>query len=153
MENRISIHSLRVEGDNDPVPFTSMHRSISIHSLRVEGDQSRRYSYRTILTFQSTPSGWRETGSIIQEPTLRIISIHSLRVEGDDIAFKIKNRLRYFNPLPPGGGRHYCINTLIQYFNPLPPGGGRLLVVVIIRREHYFNPLPPGGGRLQKATS
>ena len=55
--------------------------------------------------FQSTPSAWRET----VEPNLLLgydcISIHSLRMEGDDrpaVAFFL---IRYFNPLPPHGGR------------------------------------------------
>ena len=80
---------------------------ISIHSLRMEGDQSIRRSCWTIWTFQSTPSAWRETLSSV--PVYRLqgfqstpsawretkkhlkvldvlhISIHSLRMEGDRI--------------------------------------------------------------------
>ena len=82
VENGISIHSLRVEGDSgrsveslldrhfNPLPpcggrLTSQYFGdnvyISIHSLRVEGDQEPRRC---------------DTGGAL-------ISIHSLRVEGD----------------------------------------------------------------------
>ena len=80
-------------------------RDISIHSLRVEGDQGGQ-SDRQTKTFQSTPSAWRETDDtrpaegvdIFQstpsawretvpkpepEGAESTISIHSLRVEGD----------------------------------------------------------------------
>ena len=56
---RISIHSLRVEGDRLTVPALAS-AGISIHSLRVEGDAD-------------ADAEARGEG----------ISIHSLRVEGD----------------------------------------------------------------------
>ena len=79
-------------------------------------------------TFQSTPSAWRETDVITGYCQQLWISIHSLRMEGDGIvaqAFKFSNtfqstpsawretpwmlsrksRKKYFNPLPPHGGR------------------------------------------------
>ena len=55
----ISIHSLRVEGDEWTEEAKRMD-IISIHSLRVEG-----------------------ANSLTASPTLSMISIHSLRVEGD----------------------------------------------------------------------
>ena len=55
---------------------------ISIHSLRMEGDRSR-----------------------LPVPRRQIISIHSLRMEGDLAPFKRFLLWRYFNPLPPHGGR------------------------------------------------
>ena len=84
----ISIHSLRVEGDD------SGHRlfgaeSISIHSLRVEGDDKLADCYGTSL-----------------------ISIHSLRVEGDPPRCPIIVHLANFNPLPPCGGRRHCASLL-----------------------------------------
>ena len=79
----ISIHSLRMEGDCDrrrtthlpfdfnPLPPYGGRLStafppcicfrISIHSLRMEGDRKRRWRELPIVTFQSTPSVWRET--------------------------------------------------------------------------------------------
>ena len=56
----ISIHSLRMEGDaavnND---FSAQF--ISIHSLRMEGDSTFAPLVQIALSFQSTPSAWRET--------------------------------------------------------------------------------------------
>ena len=102
---RISIHSLRVEGDADS---TDIHKdfNISIHSLRVEGDPGLSVLRGHNQRFQSTPSVWRETAvssthgagrhnfnplppcggrplRITQRGGSGFISIHSLRVEGD----------------------------------------------------------------------
>ena len=57
---------------------------ISIHSLRVEGDESERALQLTAHRFQSTPSVWRETFTRSgKQRSATVISIHSLRVEGD----------------------------------------------------------------------
>ena len=56
----ISIHSLRVEGDEDKNGKGSQ-AFISIHSLRVEGDCQLIRWIRLMDLFQSTPSVWRET--------------------------------------------------------------------------------------------
>ena len=58
-------------------------RCISIHSLRVEGDQRALGSLTQHRAFQSTPSVWRETNYFYQNRSGIAISIHSLRVEGD----------------------------------------------------------------------
>ena len=101
---------------------------ISIHSLRVEGDclQSPQKGFTEI--FQSTPSVWRETAcnlrkrdflryfnplppcggrlsEISERVKLTLISIHSLRVEGDGCYHGRRPRPLDFNPLPPCGGR------------------------------------------------
>ena len=55
----ISIHSLRVEGDQIPAHCPA-NIPISIHSLRVEGDILSARSIKDCI-FQSTPSVWRET--------------------------------------------------------------------------------------------
>ena len=122
----ISIHSLRMEGDRfdaayhlqfayfNPLPphggrpFHSghhrIHTGISIHSLRMEGDVETVSGGAAGRLFQSTPSAWRETAlaRVIYPPP---ISIHSLRMEGDREISRIVIRSRYFNPLPPHGGR------------------------------------------------
>ena len=80
----ISIHALRVEGDNTDAIVNLNTQQISIHALRVEGDE------------------------LVPKLLCKVfISIHALRVEGD------RERLRasmyfitYFYPRPPGGGRH-----------------------------------------------
>ena len=80
---KISIHSLRVEGDEGRV-VGSVWIYISIHSLRVEGD----IRYLEAL-FEAD------------------ISIHSLRVEGDHFSQYFCKLLTNFNPLPPRGGRRF----------------------------------------------
>ena len=69
-----------------PFPTINSDRpsAISIHSLRMEGDPA----------YEST------------EISARDISIHSLRMEGDLQNHDVTFRSRYFNPLPPHGGRH-----------------------------------------------
>ena len=78
----ISIHSLRMEGDLEPL-HPILHIIISIHSLRMEGDLCLQATPRPCQAFQSTPSAWRETHT------------HP----GSESA------PGYFNPLPPHGGR------------------------------------------------
>ena len=56
----ISIHSLRMEGDEDQKIVVAF-LGISIHSLRMEGDEYSQKTVRKIEVFQSTPSAWRET--------------------------------------------------------------------------------------------
>ena len=123
---------------------------ISIHSLRMEGDLKPPIFISFVMTFQSTPSAWRETLYILY---------HTCNA-------------RYFNPLPPHGGRLSfisCVSSTIafqstpsawretrfacstidsrMYFNPLPPHGGRRGTFATWGKIRYFNPLPPHGGR------
>ena len=56
---------------------------ISIHALRVEGDNSRLEIFLFLFEFLSTPSGWRATMITISIRDYTTISIHALRVEGD----------------------------------------------------------------------
>ena len=56
---------------------------ISIHALRVEGDQKMRPPKSARPIFLSTPSGWRATMRPPQNGKSSSISIHALRVEGD----------------------------------------------------------------------
>ena len=78
----ISIHSLRMEGD-ETAHVHQFRNDISIHSLRMEGDRIPAAVKLQLITFQSTPSVWRETG----------------------IAKAINSTEKNFNPLPPYGGR------------------------------------------------
>ena len=78
----ISIHSLRMEGDRNALPFKGRF-AISIHSLRMEGDFRFRTGCHLHRAFQSTPSVWRETQKIQLYNYDVAISIHSLRMEGD----------------------------------------------------------------------
>ena len=101
----ISIHTFRVEGDAGKARLYLHLSEISIHTFRVEGDikstqiqrgtgyfnphlpcgRWRRYNSRKICLnrFQSTPSVWKVTASLILTADELIISIHTFRVEGD----------------------------------------------------------------------
>ena len=59
-----------------------IHR-ISIHSLRMEGDGYIYLLTSCAVLFQSTPSAWRETSFLPICILFIHISIHSLRMEGD----------------------------------------------------------------------
>ena len=60
-----------------------MRAKISIHALRVEGDQYARSNLFVHERFLSTPSGWRATADQHDFRDVSRISIHALRVEGD----------------------------------------------------------------------
>ena len=79
----ISIHALRVEGDQAGPGQRHIARAISIHALRVEGDPENNVSSGANKKFLSTPSGWRATYNKFDFHVPSSISIHALRVEGD----------------------------------------------------------------------
>ena len=140
-----------MEGDGYLIGEPISYQTISIHSLRVEGDDivvlkamihdnfnplppcgGRLYNFDHVFCvelFQSTPSVWRETLPQCLDSSCK----------------------RYFNPLPPCGGRlsENVLTALITAnFNPLPPcGGRRQLPSLRLLRPCHFNPLPPCGGR------
>ena len=122
----ISIHALRVEGDVSSAAFTGEKR-ISIHALRVEGDRDEKeWDF------------WMN------------ISIHALRVEGDAWEFYNHPDVADFYPRPPGGGRRANMVDTEKtrgYFYPRPPGGGRHMHQAILLAAVDFYPRPPGGGR------
>ena len=103
-QQRISIHSLRMEGDF--VLFEVHHITCYFNPLPPYGGRLHNQLQSTATTrFQSTPSVWRETRTQRQRHGERGISIHSLRMEGDIFRNKNRTRTAYFNPLPPYGGR------------------------------------------------
>ena len=103
-KNGISIHTLRMEGDDIAICNSTINK-ISIHTLRMEGDplrhltkkgkyifQSTPSAWRVTWThgnvswqfrFQSTPSAWRVTKWATRWTQFLPISIHTLRMEGD----------------------------------------------------------------------
>ena len=146
---------------------------ISIHALRGEGDSIYRRSSSEYILFQSTPSVGRATSPVHTAESFRLfqstpsvgratkdgvaiigatasISIHALRGEGDCFQQPAFQRILYFNPRPPWGGRRKCSIqfSAYKYFNPRPPWGGRLKRNAEMRFHAYFNPRPPWGGRL-----
>ena len=77
---------------------------ISIHTLRVEGDGVTDDERKQLLKFQSTPSVWRVTTNWGGMQGNAQISIHTLRVEGDRIFIALTDNSADFNPHPPCGG-------------------------------------------------
>ena len=132
----ISIHSLRMEGDdtgripespaadfNPLPPHGGRHGrncrmqyqiAISIHSLRMEGDNQNDQGrqQRCISIHSLRMEGDQDSTPL---PTLSGISIHSLRMEGDGAEQTVPVQGIHFNPLPPHGGRHgswqFCRRT------------------------------------------
>ena len=127
-----------------------LQRLISIHSLRVEGDQTIQLVKSAIWYFNPLPPcGGRPLWTVAptrsdhfnplppcggRPPRIGwgandvAISIHSLRVEGDLNTGLATQKHLYFNPLPPCGGRPCPVlreSLLDRHFNPLPPCGGR----------------------------
>ena len=138
----------------------------------MEGDLHTSYLHLHAITFQSTPSAWRETRVMKNWRINRHISIHSLRMEGDLVALVGWNGRSLFQSTPSAWREtlrwRYCtlhsgisIHSLrmegdrlvdgfrqtVKDFNPLPPHGGRPLEINHCHFHHHFNPLPPHGGR------
>ena len=85
----ISIHSLRMEGDTVGISLTQ--KLCNFNPLPPHGGRQLHYlSPRVRISFQSTPSAWRET---------TFFSLHTY------CNF-------HFNPLPPHGGRQLHSGTL-----------------------------------------
>ena len=172
LEEFISIHSLRMEGDRLQCRNADRYY-ISIHSLRMEGDCFSTSIPPHSCTFQSTPSVWRETicGKVCS--LFHPISIHSLRMEGDVCPHVFLLSDMKFQSTPSVWRetcRHRSLHGNQFHFNPLPPYGGRLPPCKSFRTEEGFqstpsvwretghnscwrsgrcdfNPLPPYGGR------
>ena len=140
-----------MEGD---FPAQDLSRLPTTHfnPLPPHGGRPLRVSEITDITgiFQSTPSAWRETDFVRSNCCHNVISIHSLRMEGDHRTYRRIRGKKYFNPLPPHGGRHIVFfrGRIQPNFNPLPPHGGRPPCAYPEQYSKiYFNPLPPHGGR------
>ena len=82
----------------------------------------------TILVFQSTPSAWRETKHPLTKHKIDDISIHSLRMEGDRCSwgcFFVILYISIHSLRMEGDTSLFLITEGGRYFNPLPPHGGR----------------------------
>ena len=156
---------------------TGLERRISIHSLRMEGDSITPLLYLSALIFQSTPSVWRETVQILRSQVNPIfqstpsvwretlsgfhsfqcftISIHSLRMEGDNCSHRVTLQNVHFNPLPPYGGRLIRSYRFIwtAVFQSTPSVWRETGVTATSNPARTdFNPLPPYGGRPFKSV-
>ena len=148
----ISIHSLRVEGDN-PRAGIILEYLISIHSLRVEGDEADLSEADLSGAFQSTPSVWRETSSASSRRSTSAISIHSLRVEGDHAVFLLVSLLAIsIHSLRVEGDGFLRRRLFLRSLFQSTPSVWRETVRRLLRPAPTpdFNPLPPCGGRPHK---
>ena len=152
---RISIHSLRMEGDDakhatrcllicdfNPLPPHGgrPEKFKEIYDTRVALFQSTPSAWRETTyisprenfsqSFQSTPSAWRETGwGADMAAEKQFISIHSLRMEGDQRLGKSPEprNISIHSLRMEGDNRRQQPQAKASHFNPLPPHGGRLL--------------------------
>ena len=123
---------------------------ISIHSLRVEGDLRSVSCPVKDINFNPLPPCGGRLCRFPSCPESDRISIHSLRVEGDRARCPRDLQHNDFNPLPPCGGRL----RLLYYQARI---GGQFQSTPSVWRETFcrdwwgewnnFNPLPPCGGR------
>ena len=90
--------------------------AISIHALRVEGDNMQIERRILIKIFLSTPSGWRATLLFLTLLHRKTISIHALRVEGDVFDLRGASGDPHFYPRPPGGGRQQKRTKFLSVF-------------------------------------
>ena len=125
----ISIHSLRMEGDNltrrfrqavyhfNPLPphggrriyISKRIHFIHFNPLPPHGGRlwtTRYYGYGDFISIHSLRMEG-DSPYFAQIPAEEFISIHSLRMEGDVSIFNFNNSGRHFNPLPPHGGRPF----------------------------------------------
>ena len=79
----ISIHALRVEGDELTLK-NEINFAISIHALRVEGDVSASGLLPFSQNFYPRPPGGGRLHTAPRLFPVSGISIHALRVEGDN---------------------------------------------------------------------
>ena len=144
----ISIHSLRMEGDC--LVEQRLLDSLDFNPLPPHGGRPFcSAAYAADRPFQSTPSAWRETISLYRVSPSRHISIHSLRMEGDcgRQCLVCYLHISIHSLRMEGDALRSSRMPDRRYFNPLPPHGGRPIRSWIPMRRCHFNPLPPHGGR------
>ena len=66
LTEKISIHALREEGDEETMTGTWTPESISIHALREEGDPKLPFFWVRLAKFLSTPSARRATALLFR---------------------------------------------------------------------------------------
>ena len=119
---------------------------ISIHALRVEGDEPPEPPEPTPGNFYPRPpGGGRQTGNVTGIHT-HWISIHALRVEGDeDYAGNFGQAMISIHALRVEGDRPVCFRqAACRNFYPRPPGGGRLTDFPPEARNSTFLSTPSG---------
>ena len=140
-----------MEGDSQRDQH-SQYSCISIHALRVEGDDLRRDAQGKHRDFYPRPPGG---GRQPKRRRRKLVAYFYPRPPGGGRPKGVKHNWfcpEYFYPRPPGGGRPYMLNEIgvVADFYPRPPGGGRLSKRSTQPIQLHFYPRPPGGGRLPR---
>ena len=141
----ISIHALRVEGDDTPVNvfFVCLH-----FYPRPPGGGRPEFAqkHKQPDHFYPRPPGGGRHALRISAHCCRSISIHALRVEGDWDAGRLRQGKNHFYPRPPGGGRPIVLQTwrTSKDFYPRPPGGGRPSSTTTLKASMAFLSTPSG---------
>ena len=148
---RISIHSLRMEGDSIPILYTSFLSNFNPLPPHGGRHPEEKPTPCNNDYFNPLPPHGGRQPCYRRTSYAQKISIHSLRMEGDIGHTQIDTHSRYFNPLPPHGGRQppaLTYKTLRQKFQSTP-SAWRETSLLYLSRFHVvdFNPLPPHGGR------
>ena len=143
----------------NPLPPHGGRRIFRLADLNVEIFQSTPSAWRETRhslkldreeAFQSTPSAWRETCAPAPVAGSQTRQSMQLKLRETCAPAPVAGAAKYFNPLPPHGGRHITL-TLRQ---PIPIISihslrmeGDLKKKCLPRSVLDFNPLPPHGGR------
>ena len=174
MQNQISIHALREEGDAPKKVAEATWQNISIHALREEGDRRGRGLCGACCRFLSTPSARRATFPTCRPasaPRQFLSTPSARRATPDDPLFR--GGLKHFYPRPPRGGRRRCVVNCVSFkvisIHALREEGDPQMIPVALEAGHisihalreegdytaylcmsnhgYFYPRPPRGGR------
>ena len=141
----ISIHSLRMEGD----VFENCNRCgvRNFNPLPPHGGRRRRHCMfqRNAPYFNPLPP---HGGRLVSENHAycgAFISIHSLRMEGDSGTVDTCRNLHAISihSLRMEGDRHIDMHHITgRYFNPLPPHGGRRSAALLVSTLPLFQSTP-----------
>ena len=147
----ISIHALRVEGDNPALTTATRATSFLSTPSGWRATRGWRASVGQCVIFLSTPSGWRATPPRHGRQLRRGISIHALRVEGDpDVLRALKFHFISIHALRVEGDTQKQLRDVERLLFLSTPSGWRATSARDWRRKKKagnFYPRPPGGGR------
>ena len=161
-----------MRNDETPEGDTPRQKAISIHSLRVEGDLQPMQKCGVLHDFNPLPpcggrlpAGMMAGNASYFNPlppcggrpccgsamwNFCSISIHFLRVEGDAVVLlQFLVHVEFQSTPSVWRETRFPVRTvpLPLNFNPLPPCGGRQRPLLRVQQQIHFNPLPPCGGR------
>ena len=143
-DQKISIHSLRMEGDTRILPCRRI-QAIFQSTPSAWRETMVPHPVRSPLIFQSTPSAWRETAEFLGGRTAQETFQSTPSAWRETLLMPpIGTSSMHFNPLPPHGGRPFMLicQAFLAHFNPLPPHGGRLFIISFSLSLNVFQSTP-----------